>query len=210
MNPRKIGKVLLFTAAGLAILIGLLLLGVKLALDRAPRYQAQIKAWVYRQTGYHIAFAGVSPALRWYGPELTFRRLELRSRDDRRVLARAAGGRVGVDVWQLLRNGKLFALRVELDSPGHRRRSPGPLQVRARIRESCSAARVPRVVGADAQRLARRQPWSYARGSVTLRHWDPELPRLELRAVDLDLTRVIELARREPFGAVCRRCSAAG
>jgi uncharacterized protein YhdP len=94
MAPRKIAKVLLFTAAGLATLIGCVLLGMKLALDRAPRYQAQIKAWVYRQTGYHIAFGGVSPALRWYGPELTFRRLELRSRDDRRVLARAAGGRV--------------------------------------------------------------------------------------------------------------------
>ena len=94
MNPRKIGKILLFTAAGLAILMGLLLLGVKLALDRAPRYQAQIKDWVYRQTGYHIAFAAISPAFRWYGPELYLIRPELRSHDDSRVLARAAGGRV--------------------------------------------------------------------------------------------------------------------
>ena len=66
------------------------MLALKLALDRAPQYQAQIKDWVYRQTGYHIAFAHVWPAFRWYGPELYFDRLELRSHDDRRVLARAA------------------------------------------------------------------------------------------------------------------------
>jgi uncharacterized protein YhdP len=55
MNPRKIGKVLLFTAAGLAILIGSLLLGVKLVLDRAPRYQAQIKQCDTRFDGTPIA-----------------------------------------------------------------------------------------------------------------------------------------------------------
>ena len=59
----------------------------------------------------------VSPAVRWYGPELYFDRFELRSRDDSRVLARAAGGRVGLDLWQFLRSGKLFALRIEVDAP---------------------------------------------------------------------------------------------
>ena len=43
--------------------------------------------------------------------------LELRSKDDLRVLAHAAGGRIGIDLWQLIRSGKLFAGRIELDSP---------------------------------------------------------------------------------------------
>ena len=70
-----------------------------------------------RANRIHIAFAGVSPSFRWYGPELHFERLELRSKDGRRVLARAAGGRVGADMWQLVSSGKLFAGRIELDSP---------------------------------------------------------------------------------------------
>src|ERR1700719_5148313 len=117
MTVRTIGKVLGVGCALLAVLVLLLMLALKLALDRAPRYQAQIKAWVHAQTGYHIAFAHVSPAFRWYGPELYFDQLELRSKDGQRVLARAAGGRIGADLWQLVQSGKLIAGRIELDAP---------------------------------------------------------------------------------------------
>src|SRR5258708_18964062 len=117
MIIRKISKVLGFCVAGLVVLLLLLMLALKLALDRAARYEAEIKEWVHAQTGYHIGFARVSPAFRWYGPELYFDRLELRSKDDRRVLARAAGGRVAADVWQLIRSGKLLAGRIEVEAP---------------------------------------------------------------------------------------------
>src|SRR5258707_337208 len=117
MIMRKLGRLLAFGFGGLLLLVLLAMLGVKLALDRAPRYQAEIKEWLHTQTGYHIAFAHVSPAFRWYGPELYFDQLELRSKDDQRVLARAAGGRVAADVWQLIRSGKLLAGRIEVDSP---------------------------------------------------------------------------------------------
>src|ERR1700681_3029431 len=117
MSVRKAGKILLYCFAGLLGLLLLLMLGVKLALDRAPAYQTEIKQWVREQTGYYIRFAGVSPSFRWYGPELHFDRLELRSKDDARVLARAAGGRVAADVWQLMSTGKLLAGRIELESP---------------------------------------------------------------------------------------------
>ena len=94
MSVRKVGKVLLYCFAGVLGLLLLLMLAVKLALDRVPEYQVQIKEWVHAQTGYHIGFAGVSPSFRWYGPELHFDRLELRSKDDRRVLARAANSKL--------------------------------------------------------------------------------------------------------------------
>src|ERR1700688_4967647 len=117
MSARKAGKILLYSFAAVLGVLLLLMLGLKLALDRAPAYQSEIKQWVHAQTGYHIDFAGVSPSFRWYGPELHFERLELRSKDGQRVLARAAGGRVAADVWQLLSTGKLLAGRIELDSP---------------------------------------------------------------------------------------------
>ena len=63
-----------------------------------PEYQAQLKSWVHQQTGLHIRFSAVTPALRWYGPELRFDGLELRSGDDRMSLAQARSGSVAVDV----------------------------------------------------------------------------------------------------------------
>ena len=117
MALRKAGKILLYVCAGTLGILLLVLLGAKLALDRAPRYQVEIKEWVHERIGYHLAFASVSPAFRWYGPELYFDQLELRSKDDQRVLARAAGGRVGMDVWNLVHSGKLLAGRIELDRP---------------------------------------------------------------------------------------------
>src|SRR5271154_7426850 len=117
MIIRKLGKILGFSLGGLLLLVLLAMLALKLILDRAPQYQAQIKEWVHTQTGYHIGFAHVSPAFRWYGPELYFDRPELRSKDDQRVLARAAGARIAADVWQLIRSGKLLAGRIEEESP---------------------------------------------------------------------------------------------
>jgi uncharacterized protein (TIGR02099 family) len=188
MNPRRIGKLLLLCAAGLAALVVALMLGLKLVLDRAPEYQAQIKGWVFRQSGYHIAFAHVSPAFRWYGPELYFDRFELRSRDDSRVLARAAGGRVGLDVWQFLRSGKLFALRIEVDAPDLSvdRLGPSTFAVASDIvlggqRGSLSALTMNDL---PAGTLVIR------RGTVALRRWNEALPELELRDVNLDLSRV--------------------
>src|ERR1700728_4462059 len=71
MILRRTFKILLLTAAGFVALSLLLMLALKLALERAPQYQAQIKDWVFHRSGYHIAFAHVWPAFRWYGPELS-------------------------------------------------------------------------------------------------------------------------------------------
>ncbi|HEX4151534.1 MAG TPA: YhdP family protein [Steroidobacteraceae bacterium] len=191
MVLRRIGKLLLFAMAGLAILIGSLLLAVKLALDSVPAYQAQIKEWLHRRTGYHIVFSGVSPALRWYGPELTLSGLELRSRDDRRVLARATGGRIGVDIWQLLQNGKLFALRVELDSPDFVIDRLGPSRFTL-ASEIVLGGEAPTVSALTLNDLPAGALVIHG-GSVSLLHWNPQLPRLDLRQVDLELTRVYGL-----------------
>jgi uncharacterized protein (TIGR02099 family) len=188
MSLRKVRKILLLCLAGLVILILTLMLGVKLTLDRAPQYQTQIKDWVFRQTGYHIAFARVSPAFRWYGPELYFDRFELRSKDNRRVLARAAGGRIGADVWQLFRTRQLFAMRIELDSPDITivRMAPDTFAIASEIvlgGDQSSFRGTLTLNDLPAGTLAIR------RGFVTIQDWNSALPRLELTNVNLDLRR---------------------
>jgi len=188
MILRRTLKILLLAAAGCVALMLTLMLALKLALDRAPQYQAQIKDWVYHRTGYHIAFAHVWPAFRWYGPELYFDQLELRSSDDRRVLARAAGGRIAADIWQLLQNGRLFALRVELDAPTLTiaRLGPSRFALASEIVWGGEPGSLSKIVLNDlpAGTLVIR------RGVVVLQDWNPSLPRLELHDVDFDATRI--------------------
>ena len=187
MSLPKAGKILLYGIAALLSLVLLLMLAVKLALDRAPAYQAQIKEWVHAQTGYHIGFAGVSPSFRWYGPELHFDRLELRSKDDKRVLARAGGARVAADVWQLMSSGKLLAGRIELDSPNIviTRLGPASFALASEIKLGGGDSSLDTLTLHDlpAGKLAIRH------AVVTLQSWDSALPQLAFRDVNLDAQR---------------------
>jgi uncharacterized protein (TIGR02099 family) len=185
MRIAKLGKILLYSLAGCAGAMLLLLFGVKLTLDRAPHYQAEIKDWVFAQTGYHIGFASVSPSLRWYGPELYFDQLELRSKDDRRVLARAEGGRVAVDVKQLLKSGRLLAGRVQLDSPDIviTRLSADRFVIAAEVEAGGDAA-------SQATLRADDLPvgtFAVRHGMFTISDWNPELPKLVVRDVSIDV-----------------------
>src|SRR5580692_7105682 len=187
MSARKAGKILLYTVAALLGVLLLLMLGLKLALDRAPAYQSEIKQWVHAQIGYHIAFAGVSPSFRWYGPELHFERLELRSKDGQRVLARAAGGRVAADVWQLLSSGKLLAGRIEVDSPNISvvRLGPTRFAVASEIE-----------LGGEDSSVGSLRLGDLPAGRLVIRHavlgmenWNTLLPQLTLKGVDIDVRR---------------------
>ena len=187
MIALKAGKILLYCFAGLLCLALLLMLAMKLALDRAPAYQAEIKEWVHAQTGYHIRFAGVSPSFRWYGPELHFERLELRSKDDRRVLARAGGGRVAADIWQLISSGKLLAGRIELDSPNIviARLGPTSFALASEIKLSGDNASLETLTLNDLPigKLAIRH------AVVTMQKWNSALPTLTLQDVNVDVQR---------------------
>jgi uncharacterized protein (TIGR02099 family) len=192
MALRKLGKTLLFGGAGLLGLILLSMLALKLALDRAPHYQAEIKEWVHARIGYHIAFTHVSPAFRWYGPELYFDQLDLKSKDDERVLVHAAGGRIGLDVWQLIRSGKLFAGRVELDSPTIfiTRRGTDKFAIASELQIGGGDASLP---GLTLDELP-AGTLAIKHGLVTVRNWNAALPQLELREVNLKFRRGDALA----------------
>jgi hypothetical protein len=187
MVMRKLGRILLEVLAGLVAVVLLLLVAVKVTLDRAPRYQAEIKQWVHAQTGYHIGFEHVSPAFRWYGPELYFERFELRSKDDQRVLARAHGARIAADIWQLVRSGKLLAGRIEIDSPDITvaRLGPDRFAVASEIE-----------LGGDNSSLGALNFDDLPAGNLLIRHaaltlqnWNTALPQLTLRDVNFNLRR---------------------
>ena len=187
MSVRKAGKFLLYCFAGLVGLLLLLMSALKLALDRAPAYKAEIQQWLHAQTGYHIAFAAVSPSFRWYGPELHFERLELRSKDDRRILARAAGGRVAADIWQLISSGKLLTGRIEIDSPNIiiTRLGPTSFALASEIKLGSNESSLETLTLDDlpAGKLAIRH------AVVTMHDWNSALPQLALRDVNLDVRR---------------------
>ncbi len=184
---RKIGKILLNGFVGLLGVLLLSMLAVKIALYRAPAYEVEIKQWVYVQTGYHIAFAGVSPSFRWYGPELRFERMELRSKDDRRVLARAASGSIAADIWQLISGGKLLAGRIELDSPNIviARLGPTSFALASEIKLGGDNASMQTLTLDDLPvgKLAIRH------ASVTMQNWNSALRQLTLQDVNLDVRR---------------------
>jgi len=203
MRLRKFGKFLLYGLSGFLALVLLLMLGLKLALDRVPAYQVEIKDWVHRQTGFYIRFAHVAPRLHWYGPELYFDQLELRSKDDQRVLARAAGGRIGADIGEWFRSGKLLAGRVGLDEPNIVLTRVGPqefaLASEIQLQEQnvgSSRLTLDDLPAGDVQIRG---------GRLTIEHWNAALPELVLDKVDLDLRResnrlAFKLAARLPPG----------
>lgn len=201
MRWRKFGKFLLYGLAVLLALLLLLMLALKFALDRVPAHQAQIKDWVHRQTGFHVRFADVAPRLHWYGPELYFDQLELRSKDDQRILARAAGGRIGIDIGEWLRSGKLLAGRLRLDEPNIvlTRTGPHEFALASEIELQGQNVGTSRLTLDDlpAGNVEIRG------GRVTIAHWSAALPELLLDKVDLDLRResdrlAFKLAARLP------------
>ena len=186
VSVRRALKWLLYFTAALIVFALLSTLALKMVLNRAPQYQAQIKDWVHEQTGFFVRFAEVRPSLRWYGPELYFERLELRSKDDRRTLAYAHGGSIALDVWKLIAGGKLLAGRIRIEGPEFDivRLGPNRFSVASEI-EFGGSADDPRE---QLQRMPRGK-LTVRDAVVTLRNWNPALPELKFRAVDLDVTR---------------------
>ena len=194
MNLRQIRRWLLITAAVVLGLLLVLTLGLKMVLDRAPQYQSQIKSWVHEQTGFYIRFAHVYPSLRWYGPELYFDQLELRSKDDLTTVAVARGGSVAVDVWQLILSARLRAGRIRLEAPQLQvvRIGPNRFRLAAGLEFGSSGGSL-----TDTLRRLPRGRLVVRDADVTLRQWNAALPELKFGKLDFDLWRTGERADLE-------------
>jgi len=118
MALRKVVKILLYCGAGILGIVVLLMLAIKLALDRAPAISSRDQGLGSRPDRLpHRRLRHVSPAFRWYGPELYFDQLEFGAPRTARECWPARRATYRGDLWQLLQSGKLFAGRIELDSP---------------------------------------------------------------------------------------------
>jgi hypothetical protein len=158
---------------------------------------------VHAQTGYHIAFARVSPSFRWYGPELHFERMELRSKDDRRGAGAPDGSRLAADIWQLISSGKLLAGRIELNSPNILI-APRPDQLCVASRSNWAAT----ITSLEPSwMIYPPESWRFARDGD---HggWNSALPLLTLQDVNLDVRarrRRLTLVLNRPFARGTRR-----
>ena len=124
-----------------------------------------------------------------------------------RVLARAAGGRIGADIWQLLRSGKLFAVRIELDSPKSSSRASARTPSRS-LPRSYWAARTPQRSTLTLNDLpAGSSPSAVA--SSRFRTGIPHCRSSNCAPSNVDLSRGADACLPEAELRSCRQCSAA-
>ncbi|HVF17074.1 MAG TPA: YhdP family protein [Steroidobacteraceae bacterium] len=111
--------------------MAVLLLAFSIAMSRAPEYRVQLQQWISEKAEVSVEFNKLTARLRFYGPELAFDDVTVRSPDRTRVLATARGGSVAFDIWNSIRSGRLTSGRFTLDSPqlGLIRTRDGKIQI---------------------------------------------------------------------------------
>jgi uncharacterized protein YhdP len=114
---RKLVKWTAITLGACVVLGVALLIAFSIAMSRLPERRAQLQEWISEKAKLSVEFSALSARFRWYGPELTFTDVTVRSPDRTRVLATARAGSVAFDVWNSVRSGRLTAGRFTLDSP---------------------------------------------------------------------------------------------
>jgi uncharacterized protein (TIGR02099 family) len=116
-HTRKILRWLLGGLAAFVVLTGLLVAAFGFVVTRVPEYRVQVQDWINERAGVLVEFRSLRARLRYYGPELIFDEAVVRTPDRTRVLATAARGSVGFDLWGAIRTGRLVAGRFSLVAP---------------------------------------------------------------------------------------------
>lgn len=165
--------------AALAVLVVMALIAFQIAVSRVPQYRVQLQEWLGDKTQLSIESNGLKARLRWYGPELAFADVTVRSHDRAHVLATARGGSVAFDIWNSLRSRRLTAGRFTLDVPrlGLIRTRDGKLRIvgQAEITKPFDIDDIPigKLVVRNAivdfrDEATGRGPWSLSGASFTL------------------------------------------
>ena len=108
-RARTIWKWTAAALAGLALLLAVTVVGLRLWLERSPELGPELVARVQRMTGLEFSFARLDVHLGPYGPELVFRDARVTVPGQRDALVAARAGRVGFDLWRSIRTGRLAA-----------------------------------------------------------------------------------------------------
>ena len=109
---RRILNLLAYAAAGLVIVLAILVGLFRLFLPRLPEYQEDIKAWANAAIGMQVEFSGMNARWRLSGPELNFYAAELSQPDANDSLIEAAEVTVGVGLLRLLFDRQLVVDRI--------------------------------------------------------------------------------------------------
>src|ERR1044071_6968216 len=99
MRPwvRKSIKAAVALVAIFALLVGAGLVGFKVLVNRLPRYQDDLQAWVNEALGVRLTYAGVDARWGLSGPEVTFRDASVAAADDTAPFLTARAASVGIN-----------------------------------------------------------------------------------------------------------------
>ena len=109
---RRLLSVVAYAAAGIVILLAILLGMFRLFLPRLPEYQEDIKGWANAAIGLEVEFTDMNARWRLTGPELNFFSAELSLPDTNEPFIRAGEVTVGVGLLRLLVDRTLVVDRV--------------------------------------------------------------------------------------------------
>ena len=108
----RVLKFLAYSAAGVVILLAIIVGLFRLFLPRLPEYQEEIKGWASTEIGMDVEFSGMDARWGLRGPELKFYDAELLRQDTKVRLIAAREVSVGVGLMRLLGGGALSADRL--------------------------------------------------------------------------------------------------
>lgn len=109
---KRLMKFLAYTAAGIVILLAVLVGLFRLFLPKLPEYQEELKAWASEAVGMEVEFSGMDARWGLSGPELNFYDAELiRETNNTRLLA-AEEVSIGVAAFRLLRDRTVVVDRI--------------------------------------------------------------------------------------------------
>ncbi|MBM4196096.1 MAG: TIGR02099 family protein [Gammaproteobacteria bacterium] len=111
---RRAWRWLLYTAAACAVLMGLTVGALRLALAQVPGYREDIRRWASEATGYDIRFASLTASWPLSGPALTFTGVELQRPGENGTVLAAREFSAGLSLWQLLRDWRPALGRVTM------------------------------------------------------------------------------------------------
>ena len=109
---RRLVNTLAYMAAGLVILLAIMVGLFRLFLPRLPEYQEDIKSWANAAIGMQVEFSDMNARWRLTGPELNFYGAQLTLPDTEESLIEAAEVTVGVGLLRLLLDRTLVVDRI--------------------------------------------------------------------------------------------------
>ncbi len=105
------------TAAGLLVVVALLVTALRIAIAYVPHNEQKLRTWIERQTQVKLEYSRLDARLRWYGPEIVLRDLRVLDANDSQALFATREGSIGLDLWNFFRTGQFVAGRVHILQP---------------------------------------------------------------------------------------------